>query len=112
MERYVSRANIDHYLSILNSSDLTPQNRDTVVRLLLSEEDKLSHDLEQLEFAESRASNGRSRVNHLRNLRNSFVDGSMDRERADKLLQNFESLQQLLDRFCHRMRERVNARGI
>ena len=112
MERYVARANIDHYLSILNSSDLTAQNRDTIVRLLVSEEDRLSHDLEQLEFAENRAANGRSRVNHLKGLRDSFVDGSADRERANKLLENFEAIQQLLDRFCHRMREKINAHGI
>ena len=55
MHRYIARANIDHYLSVLSSSDLTPQNRDTVTKLLIGEEDRLGHDLEHLQFAEDRA---------------------------------------------------------
>jgi hypothetical protein len=54
MHRYIARANIGHYLSVLSSTDLTERNRETVIKLLVGEEDRLSHDLEQLQFAEDR----------------------------------------------------------
>ncbi len=60
MHRYIARANIDHYLHVLNSTDLTAQNRETVTKLLLGEEDRLSHDLEQLQFAEAGSSGAES----------------------------------------------------
>ena len=109
-DRYIAQANMDHYLSLLNSADLSEKNRDTIMKLLLATEDMLSHDLEQLEFAERRAANGRNRVTYLTILRNSFVAGSVDREQADKLLANFEAIQRQLEAFCHRMREKVNSR--
>ena len=110
MERYVARANVDHYLGLLNSSGLSANNRDTIVKLLIAEENRPGHDLEQLEFVENRAANGRTRVSHLRNLRDSFVEGSTDREQTEKLVENVERLQMLLDDFCHRMREMINSR--
>jgi hypothetical protein len=74
--RYVARANIDHYLGILNNNDISSETKAMVTKLLITEEDKLGHDLEQLEFAENRAAKGRDRVNRLRLLRNSFVAGA------------------------------------
>lgn len=63
----------------------------------------------QLEFAETRLANSRERVNHLRNWRDGFADGSEDRERADRLLEDVKALHLLLDQFCHRMRARVSS---
>jgi hypothetical protein len=112
MDQYVARANIDHYLSLLNTADLSSQNRGTIAKLMLAEEDKLSHDLEQLEFAEARAAKCRERVDHFRRLREVFADGSSDRARADSILSNFEAIHEMMDRFCHHMRGRVNSRRL
>jgi hypothetical protein len=112
MDQYVARANIDHYLSLLNSTHLSPQNRDTISKLMLAEEDKLGHDLEQLEFAETRAARCRDRVNHFRNLREAFAEGSTDRTRADSMLAKFEAIHDLMEQFCHHMRGRVNSRRL
>ncbi|MDA9431062.1 hypothetical protein [Bradyrhizobium sp. CCBAU 51627] len=112
MHRYVARANVDHYIGLLNGSEFTPHNRSAIIKMLVAEEDQLSHDLEHLEFAESRAANGRDRVNHVRNLRERFSFGTAEREQADRLLANVENLQTLLEDFCHRLRERINSRGI
>jgi hypothetical protein len=109
MDQYVAWANIDHYLSLLNSSHLEPRNRSTISRLLIREEDKLAHDLEHLEFAETRTERALDRVNHFRKLRDSFVEGSTDREYAERVLTNFEATHELMERFCRHMRERVNA---
>ena len=111
-ERYVARANIDHYLDLLNKHDVPVTNRSTITKLLIEEEDKLGHDLEQLEFAERRAAMGRDRVNRLRNLRNSFIAGSTDRVQADRLLSTFEATQHLLKHFCRSKRDRLNSRAI
>jgi hypothetical protein len=42
MDRFVAKANIDHYLGLLDSTDLSPHNRSTITKLLVAEEDKLS----------------------------------------------------------------------
>jgi len=48
---------------------------------------------------------------HLKTLR-LFAFGSTEREQAERLLVNVENLQTILEDFCHRLRERVNSRGI
>ncbi len=75
-ESYVARANIDHYLDLLHKPHVPVGNRATIIKLLIAEEDKLGHDLEQIEFAESRAVAGPNRLDRLRNLRDRFVFGS------------------------------------
>ncbi|HZR85954.1 MAG TPA: hypothetical protein VFB02_04075 [Bradyrhizobium sp.] len=112
MHRYVARTNIDHYIGLLGGRDLAPQSRRTITKLLIAEEDKLSHDLEHLEFAESRAATGRDRVNHQKELRDSFGIGTAERQQAERLLVNFENLQTMLEDFCHLLRQRVNSRGL
>lgn len=107
-----SRANIDHYLGILSGTDLTSQNREMVIKLLIGEEDRFSHDLEELAFAEERAARSRDRVTYFRRLRDGFPDGSTDRAQAEKVLANFEATHQLVVQFCHRIREKVKSRGI
>lgn len=98
--------------SLLNGAYLSSQNSGTITRLLLAEEDKLGHDLEQLEFAEARAARCRDGVNHFRRLRDAFAEGSDDRANADEMLAKFEAIHDLMERFCHRMRGRVNARRL
>jgi hypothetical protein len=39
-----------HYISILSGSDFTPQNRGTIVKLLVAEEHTLSHDPEHYQL--------------------------------------------------------------
>lgn len=112
MHRYVARTNIDHYIGLLSGRDLASQNRSTITKLLIAEEDKLSHDLEHLEFAESRAARARDQVNHQKTLRDSFQIGTAERELADRLLVNLENLQTMLEDFCHFLRQKVNSRGI
>ena len=111
MRQYVARANIDHYLGLLDGNGLTPQNRTTVTTLLIAEEDSLGNDLEHLDFAESRAARGRERVKRVRGLREAFAFGTTEREQADRLLFNCENVQMLLEDFCHHLRNRINARG-
>lgn len=109
MDRFIAQANVDHFVSLLNGSDLTPRNRDTVVRLLIAEEDKLGHGLEQLEFAESRTAQSWDRLNYARKLRDGLVEGSTDRQRADVRLENFEAIHELFEQFCHQLRVRVSS---
>ena len=108
MHRFVARANVDHYLDLLNG-ELSPQSRSTVMKLLVEEEDKLSHDLEQLGFAEQRALAGRRRVEQIRNLFNGFAPGTSERQQAERLLINFENVQTLLEDFCHRLRATIHS---
>ncbi len=55
MHRYIDHANIDHCLGLLNDHDLASDKRGVITKLLIEEEDKLAHDVEQLQFAEDKA---------------------------------------------------------
>ena len=98
MHRFVARANIDHYLGILNSDVLlATETRAAIIKLLTAELDKLSHDLEQLEFAETRAANGRERLKRVRRLRDAADPAH--RANAEQLVANIEAIK-LLEGFC------------
>jgi hypothetical protein len=106
-DRFAARANIDHCLGLLYDARLTPGKRATITKLLIQDEDNLAHDLEQLEFAEKRAADGRNRLNHLRS--RLILTPERLRAQAEQLVANFESTQILLDDFCHRLRNKVNS---
>ena len=108
MYRYVARANIDHYLDLLYEPELAPERRAVIIKLLIEEEDKLGHDLEQLEFAETRAANGRERLRHLR--KQLDAAGPADRAQLERVVTNCEAIQHLLDSFSHRLRTKVDSR--
>jgi division protein CdvB (Snf7/Vps24/ESCRT-III family) len=57
-----------------------------------------------LAFAEKRLAESRDRMQDYRKLENSFVAGSVDRERASILLEDIEVLHQIMDRLCHQLR--------
>ncbi|MBU6464863.1 MAG: hypothetical protein KGL35_02220 [Bradyrhizobium sp.] len=108
MDKFVAQANIDHYLDLLKNGDVAAYNRYAINKLLIEEENKLSRDREQLEFAESRAAACRLRADRQRRLLDSFAHGSSDWVQAERLLVNFESLAQFVEGFCRQMRRQVN----
>ena len=108
MYRFVARANIDNYISLLNGDVLlSPDKKSTITKLLIAEEDKLSHDLEQLEFAEVRAAKGRELLNRSRHRRDAAEPAI--RDNVERLIANIEATQQLLEEFCHQLRARVKS---
>jgi len=108
MYRFVARANIDNYLGLLNGDImLSGEKRSTIMKLLIAEEDTLSHDLEQLEFAETRVAKGREQVSHARRLRDT-ADPAI-RDASERLVVNVECTQQLLEHFCHQLRAKVTS---
>lgn len=111
MHRFIARANIDHFIGLLAGSDLTPDKRTGITKLLIAELDKLAHDLEHLEFMEKRAVEGRDRVNQAKNIRNGHPFGAPEREQAERLLVSCENLQTVLEDFCHRLRAKINSPG-
>jgi len=109
MDRYTSRSNVDRFLHLLEDVELPSDRRATVTKLLIEEEDKLARDLEQLQFAESRAASGRDRINFLRQR----LDGVTENHRPalERLLANFEAIQLLLDGFCLQLRALAQSRS-
>lgn len=112
MNSYITHANIDHYLGLLTSQELSDHNRATILKLMVAEEDKMGRDLEHLQFAEIRTARARDRMNHLIGLRDSFADGSAERVQAEKVLGNFEAIYRSMEQFCHHMRKRLNSSPI
>ncbi len=80
--------------------------------MLISEVEGLGHDLEQLEFFENRAAAGRKRVEDVAHLRDSLAFSTPERGRSEELLVNIENLQTLLEDTCHRLRRKINSRGL
>ncbi|WP_035705394.1 MULTISPECIES: hypothetical protein [Bradyrhizobium] len=107
MHRFVAKANVDHFIGLLNGSDLTPDKRADITKLLIAELDKLAHDLEHLEFAEKKVAEGREKVNGIRCMCNGHRFGTAEREEAERLLVACENLQTVLEDFCHRLRAKV-----
>ena len=108
MDRFIARANIDHYLDLLSDGGCAREKQAIVTKLLIEEEDKLGHDLEQVEFAEKKVADGRDRLNHLRSRLDLVPE--QQRAEAERLVGNFENTQRLLEQFCHQLRDRINNR--
>jgi hypothetical protein len=109
MHRFVVRANVDHFIGLLRDRDLSPNDRKQVTRLLIAELDNLAHDLEHLDFAKRKVSEGRYRVSHVRHVRDGHPFGTTEREQAERLLISCENLQTVLEDFCHRLRAKINS---
>jgi len=110
MHSYVARANVDHYLGILNGNDLAAQHRSTTMALLIAELDKLSEDVEHLGFAESKVAGSRQQVARAASIRDSFGAGTSQRTDAEAYLVHLEEVHTVLDGFCHRLRNRISSR--
>ena len=108
MYRYIARENIDHFIELLNGDSLAPDRRAVITRLLMDEEDKLGHDLEQLDFAETRAAKGRELLNHAQ--AQLAKCHPHQRPQMERLVQNFAALQMLLDGFCNQLERKANSR--
>lgn len=103
MDRYIARANIDHFLDLLADSDVDPVRRTVIVRLLRVQLDKQSHHPDQLKFVESRTADGQVHFNKIKCLRNGLADPTA-RAEADALLAAQEAVQKLLQICCERLR--------
>jgi hypothetical protein len=69
-------------------------------------EHKPGHNLDEIEFAESKLAESRDRLKKFRDLQSSFATGSAERALAARTLDEIENLHRLLDRLCHRLRGR------
>ena len=61
-----------------------------------------------LEFAESKLAESRSRLTKFRALRDSFIAGLDERMRANSLVEDIEVLHQLIDQLCRQLRARTH----
>ena len=108
MDGFIARANIDHYLALLKEGHMASEYRTMTVKLLIAEEDRMGHAWEQLEFAETRAAKGRRLLSELRQMLN---DGRLSNQALwGELVANAEATQNLLDQFCHYLRDKANSR--
>jgi hypothetical protein len=96
MDRFIARENIRHYCDML-SSDIEPQVRSSVHKLLVQEEDKLGKDLELLSTIEKQLAAGARRIEtqQLR-VRVLLDDGSTDAARAQACLDGMMESQRVL----------------
>ncbi len=107
MDGFISRANVDHYLDLLNDGNLPAEKRATVTKLLIIEEDKLACTQEHLDFAEIHAVKGRVLLNELR----CALDAEQDREsraQTERLISAVETTQSLIEGLCDRLRLKMS----
>jgi hypothetical protein len=60
-----------------------------------------------LEFAQNKLAESRSKLPDFRTLQNSFNAGSAERMQADSLLKEIEVLHQLIEQLCRQLRTRT-----
>jgi hypothetical protein len=68
---------------------------------------KPGHHHDELEFAEGKLAESRSKLATFRALQNSFVAGSAERTLADKLVEEIEAIHQSMDQLCRQLRTRT-----
>ena len=107
MDNFVARANIDHFLDLLQH-DVLAERMSAINKLLIGEFNRLSRDNEQLEFAESRAARYRLHFDRLCDWREGFANGSADHIRAEMVLKTFEVTLLEMESLCIEMRKQVN----
>ena len=112
MDNFVARANIDHFLDLLQHDDTSAERMSAINKLLIGELNKLSRDNEQLEFAESRAARYRLHFDRLRDWREGFPNGSADHIRAEMVLKTFEVTLLEMESFCIEMRKQVDGNAL
>ena len=112
MKDVIARANIDQCLELLKRQDLPPAEAAGICNTLIAEENKLSFNQSQLEFAESRTAEFRARVRAFRRLRDQFAAGSAGRMQANLTLSNFEWLLDEAEKLCKLLRKRVRANSL
>jgi hypothetical protein len=108
MDKFIARANVDHFLDLLDDQDIPADSRSTINKLLLEEVNKLSPDTEHLEFVEGKAARYRLKCDRLCRWRDGFTDGSPERLHADNVVASFRTTLQLLGDLCSQMRRQVN----
>ena len=69
---------------------------------------ELGDKLDEIEFAESKLAESRTRLRKFRDLQNSFVAGSAERAQATTIIDEIEILHRVLDRLCQRLRGRTH----
>jgi hypothetical protein len=67
---------------------------------------KPSHDLDEVEFAESKLVESRDRLKQFKDLQNSFIASSAERAQPATIIDEIEILHQVLERLCRRLRGR------
>jgi hypothetical protein len=110
MEWHKARKKVHQYIDLLNRADLSSQKRTAIAKLLIQEEDRFGHSLEQLDFAESLAAAGRARLKEAEQMLEAAT--SPDRASASRVVAKFVATQHLLDSFCHKLRMRVRSRNL
>jgi hypothetical protein len=65
-----------------------------------------SHNLDEVESAERKLAESRSRLRKFRDLQNSFFAGSAERPLAARIINEIEGLHQVLERLLQRFRGR------
>lgn len=109
MDNFVARANIDHFLDLLQHDDISAERISAINKLLIEELNKLSRDNKQLEFLESRAARYRLHFDHLCDW---FPNGSADHIRAEMVLKTFEVTLLEMESFCIEIRKQVNGNAL
>jgi hypothetical protein len=64
------------------------------------------HNLDDIEFAESKLAESRDRLKKFRDLHDSFFAGQAERDQTATIIDEIENLHRLLDQLCHRLRGR------
>ena len=106
MQKVITPTTVDESLESLKDNCLTAEKRVAAMKLLIAEEDRFSHDLEQLELAFNRTGRGQAQLRQIRRIRDRFAPNSEARRQAERLLATTEATQELLKTSFEKLRLR------
>ena len=111
MNVFLREGNVEIYLTRLHGT-WQVQDRDVLLRLLVSELDQMGESKQHLENGQRRVADGARRLRRLRELREERRAGGGSTDRQDFELQTSEKTQALLEAHVVRLRRRFEQRKL
>ena len=107
MRDFIAEQNVDHYLSMLQKPQLASDQRTTLQKLLVEEENLLGRNREQLELADRRVHEGKQRIRKLKQTVANWHADERAREPNLSLVTAMEKTQELLEDFHRTLRNEL-----
>jgi hypothetical protein len=111
LNSFVTEHNVDIYLSKLRAT-FNATERDSLLRLLIAEEDRMARTSEHLENGERRISEGRDRIRRHREMIAGLEQAMLSTDTALFVLETMERTQALLEAHCRHLRRVVDRRAL
>ena len=111
LDHFVTEGNVEIFLSKLRVT-VDPAERDSILRLLIVEEDRMGRTAEHLDNGERRIADGRDRLRQHRQTIVELEQAGLSTEKAVFQLEPMERTQALFEAHCRHLRQALARSGL